>query len=62
MKEDPGYLRQMASHWRQLAEIGDPMRRRQRERWADALDRLAAAGVAAKDFRESNQSQEEGVS
>lgn len=41
MTRDPGYLKEMAAHWRGLAEIGDPARRAARERWAAELDRLA---------------------
>jgi hypothetical protein len=31
----------MATQWRELAAVGDPARRVERERWAAALDQMA---------------------
>ena len=49
MIEDPGYLKHMAAHWRELAQIGDPARRAERERWAAALDQMAERQTSNQD-------------
>ena len=41
MQEDPRHLRDMAKHWRMLAEVGDPQLRERREQWANALEHMA---------------------
>jgi hypothetical protein len=47
MASDHDHFRRMAAEWRSLAEIGDPARRAERERWAKSLERLAdSAGEA----------------
>ena len=46
MTDHPDFLKDMAAHWRELAEVGDPARRAERERWAAALDQMAEQEVA----------------
>ena len=42
------YYRDMAVQWRELAEIGDPARRAERQRWAAALERMAQTEAAGQ--------------
>ena len=58
MTAQSAHFKQMAMQWRELAEIGDPARRAERQRWAAELDRMAEQDNAGEQPVMSSEAEE----